>query len=156
MRLKVYKANEVIFVEEKVCIILNGHVNLRNHAEKLDAGTLQAHYREGDVLGSNDEKYDRKLTVHPDSWLLTTSPTEVLFLEKADFVRLLSHQGAGDDLASLINISQSPLLARVSLSTLYMLYYEGIKIQSFRPGELIAKMTSRSVLNKDHYDFFKK
>ena len=33
-RMKVcsYKANEVIFVEEKIFVILNGHVALRNHA----------------------------------------------------------------------------------------------------------------------------
>jgi hypothetical protein len=147
MKVRSYQSGAVIFVEEKVKVILNGNVVLRNHSADLEAGKLLAHFTEGDILGSNQEKFDRKMTVYPDNWLMTTSPTEVIEMEKSEFEQLLKLQGTDDDKTALMNISNHSLFKNISLASLYMLYFEGIKIQSFRPGDLIMKMAPRSALN---------
>jgi hypothetical protein len=67
------------------------------------------------------------MTVHPDSWLMTTSPCEMMVMEKSDFEEFLQLEGSSDDVTALVNIQTHPLLNNMSLASLHMLYFEGIK-----------------------------
>ena len=70
MKVKQYKSDQVIFVEDKVSIILDGIVFTRNHHKSAGMKPkIYAKHMPGDVLGCGE--IDHRTTTHTDSWNVT-------------------------------------------------------------------------------------
>ena len=59
-------------------IIVSGYLTVRNHVEDFDRGELIGKYGPGDIIGYPEG--DRGITNHPDSWILTISPIEIIWM----------------------------------------------------------------------------
>ena len=81
-----YKPDEIVFIKDDICVILEGFVLNRSHIKGKAKGAIAeniAKYTSGDILGY--APIDKGVTINPDNWLLTQSHVEVLWIGRKDF-----------------------------------------------------------------------
>lgn len=83
MTVKRFKTDDIIFVEDKVAMILEGVVHIKSHSENILPPKLLAKYEQGDIMGY--EKSDNGLTKKVETWCIVKHPTEVAYFTPENF-----------------------------------------------------------------------
>lgn len=83
MTVKRFNTDDIIFVEDKVAVILEGVVHLKSHSDNILPPKLLAKYEQGDVMGF--DKSDEGLSRKVETWCIAKHPTEVAYFSPQHF-----------------------------------------------------------------------
>ena len=87
--IKTYANKDLVFIDNvnKIGVVLNGGVYIKNHhIDNLSHPTLLHKATEGDILGFIEG--DGGLTGNPLTWMITASHSDILVIDKSDFIEL--------------------------------------------------------------------
>ena len=68
MKVKKYKPDDVIYVEDEIAVILEGIVLLKSHGDQVLPPKLLAKYEQGDIIGYSPA--DNGVSTREESWCI--------------------------------------------------------------------------------------
>lgn len=83
-----YDADSLLFTGGRVCIVLSGAVELRQHSFDQRLSKLLGKYACGDIIGLHS--IDNGITSHPEVWCMCTSEVEVAWVSLESIQKLWS------------------------------------------------------------------
>ena len=86
MKVQQFKPESVIFPDCDICIILSGLVETKVHSFGSRIPKTHASLIEGDILGYMEG--DNGRTTHVETWSISKSHTEVIWMSRDDFADL--------------------------------------------------------------------
>jgi len=155
-KVQVYKKNALVFNEKRITIVLSGSIHIKRHPmENLGEPIFMQKAMEGDILGFNEG--DDGQTNDPLTWMVTySSVTEVLVMEKDDFLKLWDLQKADINRQLILRFFDNNCMFKcMSPISRYSLVYECVTEEIWYPGEQIVSIEERSPLCKEFCDLYK-
>ncbi|CDW89030.1 tpr domain containing protein [Stylonychia lemnae] len=152
--LKQVRLGDLIFVEEKIVLVLNGRLILRVHEGPGLNHKIVGQFSQGSILGF--KQGDKGISCDSNSWIICASKEAfILEIDEKIYTKMLAAQKKQETEIRLLVLQNVQLFKQLFPLTQKRIVYEYGYIKRFEKGEMILPHHPRSALNLNWVEYYK-
>jgi hypothetical protein len=142
--------NKVIFTD-KVSVICIGDVIMKSHKHQVYPSKLLANYKEGDILGFDQDLGE---SLRSENWCVARCTTLVAEFEFEDFQKIWKILETDEAFLAIQKMKIAQIFYPLSKLILQKIHHEMIESRVYKAGSLICPQNKKSIINKAFYEYY--